>query len=340
MSTVLTGCGSSGGKNGEVHVYTFGDYIDPDLVGEFEDQTGIKVVLDTFDTNEEMYPVIKNNSAQYDVVCMSDYMVEKMIGEKLLAELDYNNIPNIKNIDKSYLKIAESYDPGNKYAVPHTWGTMGIIYNTKKIPEGSITSWNDLWNKKYSGQIVMPDSMRDTMAIALKAKGYSLNSTDEKQIKEATQYLIAQKPLVYKYANDSARDLILGGSCDIAVIWSGEVYYCKKTNTDLAYVVPKEGSEEFEDSWVVTKTAKNKENAEKWINFMCDKKTAMKNFEYLTYSIPNVSVIDKVKNEKDQAMMDVLFPKEAVLKNCEALKSLGAENDDMYTKYWNQFKGE
>ena len=131
------------------------------------------------------------------------------------------------------------FDPGNKYSVPHTWGTLGILYDSTKIPEGAVTSWNDLWKEEYRGRIVMPDSMRDTMAIALKAKGYSLNTKDERQLAVATDYLTAQKPLVYKYANDSARDMILGGSADLAVIWNGEVLYCQEERPELSYVVPK-----------------------------------------------------------------------------------------------------
>lgn len=329
--------GVSGGSSGkEVHVYCFGDYIDPTLIKEFEKETGIKVVMDTFDTNEEMYPVIKNGSVNYDVICASDYMIDKMTGENLLAEIDYSSIPNIANLDQKYLKVAENFDPGNKYSVPHTWGTLGILYDINKIPEGSITSWNDLWDEKYKGKIVMPDSMRDTLAIALKAKGYSLNTTDEKQIAEASKYLTEQKPLVYKYANDSARDIILGGSADIAVIWNGEVLYCQEENPDLAYVVPKEGSEDFTDSWAIPTSVKNKENAEKWINFMLDKDVAMTNFDYLTYSIPNISVIDSVRD--DAAKMGVLFPEDSVLEKCEALKNLGPSADDLYTKYWKKFK--
>lgn len=326
--------GSSNDK--EVHVYCFGDYIDPTLIKEFEKETGIKVVMDTFDTNEEMYPVIKNGSVDYDVICASDYMIDKMIGEDLLSEIDYASIPNVANLDRKYLQVAENFDPGNKFSVPHTWGTLGILYDINKIPEGSITSWNDLWDSKYKGKIVMPDSMRDTLAIALKAKGYSLNTTSEAELKEAADYLTAQKPLVYKYANDSARDIILGGSADIAVIWNGEVLYCQEENPDLAYVVPKEGSEDFTDSWAIPTAAKNKENAAKWINFMLEKKVAMKNFDYLTYSIPNISVIDSVKD--DEAMMGVLFPEDSVLEKCEALKNLGSEIDDLYTKYWKKFK--
>ena len=337
LGGTLVFSGFSGSDAGqEVHVYSFGDYIDPVLVDEFEEETGITVVMDTFDTAEEMYPVIKNESVSYDVICVSDYMIEKLIKEDLLEELDYSGIPNVSNLDKGYLELAEEYDPGNKYSVPHTWGSLGILYNTNVIPEGSITSWNDLWDAKYSGKIVMPDSMRDTMAIALKAKGYSLNTTNEDEIAEATDYLIQQKPLVYKYANDSARDLILGGSTDIAVVWNGEVLYTQEENPDLAYVIPEEGTEHFTDAWAMPKAGKHKENGLKWINFMLEKQNAEINFEYLTYSIPNIAVMDLVGD--DEAKMGILFPDEFVLEKCEALKSLGSEADDLYTKYWKKFK--
>ena len=233
---LFTGCSKGGGENGEVRVYCFGDYIDPDLIGEFQDQTGIKVVMDTFDTNEEMYPVVANRSVDYDVICCSDYMIEKLISENLLLEFGSNgafdpmtDLENYYNLDEKYLAIAEGFDPGNKHSIPHTYGTLGIMYNTEKISEGEITSWNDLWNEKYSeGGIVMPDSMRDTFAIALKAKGYSINTTNEKELEEATKYLEAQKPLVYTYANDSARDLAIGESADVVVVWNGEVLYSQE----------------------------------------------------------------------------------------------------------------
>lgn len=328
--------GASGGK--EVRVYCFGDYIDPALIEEFEEETGISVVMDTFDTNEEMYPVISKGTVDYDVICASDYMIERLIDEELLAELDYSLIPNIANVEQGYLQLAETFDPENMYSVPHTWGTLGILYDTDKIPEGSITSWNDLWDPKYEGKIVMPDSMRDTLAVALKAKGYSLNTKDESEVSEAAEYLTEQKPLVYKYANDSARDIILGGSADIAVVWNGEVLYCQDEKPNLSFVIPQEGSEDFTDAWAVPASAVNKENAMKWINFMLDKEVAITNYEYLTYSIPNIAVLDYVKN--DEAKMAVLFPTDEVLQRCEALQSLGSKADDMYSEYWKQFKAQ
>lgn len=338
----LSGCGagsSGSGENGVVKVYSLGDYIDPDLVDEFEKETGISVILDTFDTNEEMYPVISKGTVDYDVICTSDYMVEKLVGEGLLAELDYANIPNIENIDFDYVSLDATSFEWSTYAVPHTTGTLGIMYNSDDIPEGSITSWNDLWDgEKYSQQIVMPDSLRDNFAIALKSKGYSINTTDENQLSEATDYMIEQKPLVYSYANDSARDLVIGGSASIAVVWNGEVLYSQAENEAIRFVIPEEGTEKFTDMWAIPAAAENKVNGEAWINFMLKEESALKNFEYLTYSIPNTAVIDEVKGDADK--MEILFPGKEVLDKCEQLVTLGAEGDDLYSEYWKKFKAE
>lgn len=333
----LTGCGGGDSADGgQVKILCFGDYFDPELEARFEEATGMDAVIDYFDTNEEMYPIIKNESVKYDVVCASDYMIEKMAGEGLLSEINFDHLTNAGNLNEKYMEVAAAFDPGNKYAVPHTFGTMGILYNTDKITKGSITSWNDLWKPAYKENIVMPDSMRDTLAIALKAKGYSLNTTDPKEVAEATEYLTAQKPLIYTYANDSARDALLGGSADIAVVWNGEVLWCQEDMPQLDYVIPKEGTEEFLDSWAIPAAAENVAGAEKWIDFMLSEETALANFDYLTYSIPNNAVMDSVKD--DAKKTNILFPKDEVLEKCESLKNLGAEADDMYTDYWTKFK--
>ena len=341
----LTACGGKSGENGTVKVYCFGDYIDPDLISKFEKETGIKVVMDSFDTNEEMYPVLANESVVYDVICCSDYMIERLISENLIHNFQamgsyppLSQLENYKNLDEKYLKIAEGCDPGNNCAVPHTYGTLGILYNTENIAEGEITSWNDLWNEKYSQQIVMPDSMRDNFAIALKAKGYSINTTNETELAEATKYLTEQKPLVYTYANDSARDMAIGNSADVVVVWNGEVLYSQEENENLEFVIPSEGTEEFMDLWAIPSNAENVANGRAWIDFMLSEEAALANFEYLTYSIPNKAVIDEVSG--DEKMMSYLFPGDDILSKCETLKSLGGEADDMYSKYWKEFKAE
>lgn len=336
----LAACGGKGEEkenNSKVlKVYSLGDYFDPALIDEFEKETGIKVILDNFDTNEEMYPVISKGTVRYDVICASDYMIERLLKKKLLAKLDYENLPNYENIDQRYMQIASKFDKNNEYAVPHTWGVLGVMYNTKKVREGEIKSWNDLLKKKYDQQIVMPDSVRDNFAIALKARGYSINTKKESELKEATKFLQDQSPLVYKYSNDAARDLAIGGSTDIAIVWNGEVLYSREENSDLDFVVPKEGSEEFLDMWAIPANAEHKKNAEKWIDFMMRKDTALKNYEYLTYTIPNKAVIEKVS--KDTESKKYIFPDETIISKCESLTDLGTKYDDMYNKYWKKFK--
>lgn len=342
LMTVLTALplASCGRKNqNEVAVFTAGDYIDPAVVKQFTKETGIKVVLDTFDTNEEMYPVIKNQAGVYDVICTSDYMVERMRGEGLLQKIDFSKVPNNRYIGSRYKAIADrAYDPGNHYSVPYQFGVLGIMYNTKKIPKGSVTSWNDLWNPKYKGKLLMQDSLRDTLAAALKAQGHSLNTKKESDLKQAVRYLIRQKPLVYKYANDSARDLLLGGSADIGVVWNGEMLYSQKLNPALDFVIPKEGTEVFIDAWVIPKNAFHVSNAEKWINFMCRPDIAYKNFKYLTYATPNEGARKKMPKKIRENQK--LFPPDGALKKSEVLRDLGPDGDDLYSMYWKMYKSE
>lgn len=332
---LVTGCGggSKAGENGQVYVYCFGDYIEPELEYEFEEVTGYDVVIDYFDTNEELYPVIKNNTAKYDVICASDYMISKLVGEGLLAEIDYSNVPNSAYISENVKPFMEEFDPGMKHSVPHTWGTYGIMYNKEMVNSADIDSWEDLWDEKYTDQIVMPDSMREMYMIAGKVLGYSMNTTSEKEVKEMTDLLLKQKPLVYKLANDSARDLMIGESAALAVVNSGEVLYSQELNENMEYVIPKEGTEVWTDCWAITANAANKAGGEAWINFMLEEDSAEDNFEYLTYAIPNTRIADLTDEE-------VLNPPKEVLAKCETLKNLGAEADDMYSKYWKEYKSK
>ena len=334
---LMAGCGGDTGgekgQNGQVYVYCFGDYFDPELEYEFEEKTGYDVIIDYFDTNEELYPVIKNNTAQYDVICASDYMIAKLIDEGLLSEINYDNVPNASNIAENVKPSFEEFDPGMKYSLPHTWGTYGIMYNKSMVNGADIDSWTDLWDEKYAEQIVMPDSMREMYMIAGKILGYSMNTTSEKELAEMNDLLLKQKPLVYKLANDSARELMIGESAALAVITSGEVLYSQELNENIDFVIPKEGTEVWTDCWAVTANVTNKEGGEAWINFMLDGDVAEDNFEYLTYAIPNTQIADLTDNP-------VLNPSAEVLAKCETLKNLGAEADDMYSRYWKEYKSK
>lgn len=331
----LTGCEKEGEK--EVRVFCYGDYMDPTIPKAFEKETGIKVVLDTFDTNEQLYPVIKNRAGVYDVICPSDYMVERMKNENLLGKIDKRKLKNYKNLDEEYLKIADkSFDEGNQYSVPYQWGTAGILYNKKKVDFKDVQSWKCLWNKKYKGKIIMQDSLRDTMGIGLKALGYSINSVNKNELLATSEYLSLQKNLVYKYANDSARDLLIGNSADLGVVWNGEAIYSKELNKDLEFIVPREGTEIFIDNWCIPKNAFHKNNAYKFIDYMCRKDVAYKNFEYLTYSTPNKATREMMSKAYKNSF--VLFPSKKILKRSEALKDVGPKGDDLYSKYWKNFK--
>jgi spermidine/putrescine transport system permease protein len=318
----------------KIYVYNWGEYIDPEVITLFEEETGLDVVYDEFESNEEMYPKIETGAVQYDVVCPSDYMIQRMIEENLLAQINYENVPNIKYIDEQYLKGASSFDPENKYAVPYCWGTLGILYNKTMVDE-PIDSWSAIFDEKYKGNILMMNSVRDAMGIALKYLGYSLNTTNETELDEAKQLLIDQKPLVQAYVVDQVRDKMIGNSAAIGVIYSGEAIFTQRENPDLEYVVPKEGSNMWIDCWVIPKNCRNKENAEKFINFICEPEIAYKNFEYITYSTPNKGARELITDE-DIRNSKVAFPDSSVLSTCETYNYLGDKLNALYEDKWRE----
>ena len=334
----LTGCGKSSTEyvNGEVNVYNRGEYIDEEVIKLFEDKYQIKVNYSTYNDNEIMYSKVSSGTTNYDVLCPSDYMIQKLISEDMLEPLDYSLIPNVKNIDPTYLKSSETFDPGNIYSVPYCWGTVGILYNKTMVDE-PITSWSAIFDEKYKDNILMIDSVRDAYGIAMKYLGYDLNTTDKAQIEEATSLLQKQYPLVQAYVLDQVRDKMIGNEAAIGVIYSGEAIYTQRENPDLEYVVPEEGSNVWIDSWVVLKDAKNKENAQKWIDFMCDPEIALKNFEYITYSTPNMAAKDLIEDESIKNSV-IAFPGPEILDRCTAYTYLGTEMDEYYLEQWNKVK--
>ena len=358
-SALLSGCGASGNTGtsgtdsaasgsadgGELYVYNWGEYIDEDVISQFEDETGITVVYDLFETNEEMYPVIEAGAVNYDVVCPSDYMIQKMRENDLLAELNFDNIPNIDQIDPAYMEMSQAFDPENKYSVPYCWGTVGILYNTRLLDELGVpapTKWADLWDERLSGEILMQDSVRDAFMVALKKDGYSMNSESKDEIEQAKQELIDQKPLVQAYVIDQVRDKMIGGEAAIGVIYSGEMLYIQDEvaslglDYDLEYVIPEEGTNLWLDSWVIPKNAKNKENAEKWIDFMCRPEIAKANFEYITYPTPNKGAFELL--DEDMQNNKAVFPDIDSLKDSEVYQYLGDDTDAIYNELWKEVK--
>ncbi|HFE9681784.1 TPA: PotD/PotF family extracellular solute-binding protein [Clostridium perfringens] len=342
LSSLSLGCGpkkdeeATQDKNSNVlYVYNWGDYIDPELLTKFKEETGIDVKYDVYDTNEIMYQKLNSGNVSYDIVIPSDYMIEKMKNEDMLAKIDYSNIPNYKYIGEQFKKLA--YDPTDEYSVPYMWGTVGIIYNTKRVSD-PVDSWNILWNPKYKDQVIMPDSVRDAMAVAEKKLGYSLNTENLDQIEDAKKELMTQKKdgLILAYMVDQVKDAMVGGEASLAVAWSGDAVTMIERNPDLAYAIPKEGSNKWFDAIAIPKNAKHKENAEKFINFLCDPENAEQNVEYIGYSTPNTAAYEllpeDIKNDK------VAYPDEESLKNCEVFIDLPSKILRKYDEAWLEIK--
>ena len=339
-AALLSGCGSANKyPNGKVYVYNCGEYIDPETLDMFEKETGIQVIYDEFDTNETMYPKVEAGASNYDVVCPSDYMIQKMIDNDLLQELNWDNIPNAKaNIGAQYYEQSEAFDPGNRYAVPYCWGTVGILYNKTMVDE-PVTSWSILWDEKYADSILMQDSVRDLFMVGLKSLGYSMNSTDEKELNEAKDLLIQQKPLVQAYVIDQVRDKMIGNEAALGVIYSGEAIFTQRENPDLEYVIPKEGTNVWIDGWVIPKNAENVENAEKFIDFMCRGDIALLNFDYITYSTPNTAAQALIKDD-DIRNSKIAFPDLSQYDGLETFSYLGDDADALYNDLWKEIKSK
>ena len=326
-------------STGSLKVYNWGEYMDPQVLELFEKETGISVTYDEYETNESMYPIIAKGAADYDLICPSDYMIQKMSDEGLLEPINWSRIPNAKNIDDQYFEFARGYDENNTYSMAYLWGTVGILYN-KKMVKGPIDSWGVLWDTRYQDDILMQKSVRDAFGVALKYLGYSLNTTDEAQLDEAKQKLLEQKHsgVVQAYVVDEVRDKMIAGEAAMGVIYSGEALTCMEENEDLAYVIPKEGSNLWMDNFAIVKGAKNKENAEKFLNFLCRPEIMKMNFEYITYSVPSSKARELLPDEYKNST--IAFPALDSLKNCEVLKYVGKDGDSLYNQKWKEIMSE
>lgn len=330
VSTALfAGCGSEA-KKVTINVFNWGEYIDEEILRNFTEETGINVNYETYATNEEMYEKVKSGTTSYDLIAPSDYMLERMIKEDLVQEIDYSKLPNYKNIDDRYKNLA--YDPENKYSVPYMWGTIGIIYDKTNIKD-NIDSWNALWDSKYKNDIFMSDDMRNSIGISLKRLGYSLNSTKEEELKKATEELIKQRnDLNAIYIGDQVKDTLRSGEKNIAVIYSGDASVLKEEEPDrFEYIIPKEGTNLWFDVWAIPKTAKHKEETEKFLNYLLDAEVNKKNVDYIGYATPNKATYElldeEVKNDKSA------YPDQEVLDKSEVYVDLG-EARKLYSDAW------
>lgn len=333
MLCLFAGCGGGNGDSGEVlNVYNWGEYIDEDLIAQFEEETGIEVNYKNYESNEQMYSVLKQGGVSYDVVIPSDYMISRMVDEDMLEPLNFDNIPNYSLIDDNLKNPV--YDPDNRYSVPYMWGTVGIIYDPEKV--GEVTSWSALFDEANAGQILMFDNSRDAMGIALKYLGYSMNTTDETELNEAYEVLKQQKDLLQGYVMDQIFDKLESGEAAIGPYYAGDYLTMLENNPGLKFCIPEEGSNYFVDAMCILKGAENKENAEKFIDFMTSTQVSAANSEYIGYTSPNVEVREVL--DLSELAEEVMYPSDEVLSKCEAYINLPQETLDYYDSIWVKLK--
>ena len=326
--TGRTGCGSKEEKV-NLYVYNWGQYISEgdedsiDVIAEFEAKyPNIHVQYSTFDSNEIMYAKLKNGGITVDVVFPSDYMIGRMRQEGMLQELNYDNIPNAQYIDEAYRGLA--FDPEDKFSVPYTWGTVGIIYNSKYVKEEDVTGWELLWNPDYAGKILMFDNSRDAFGIAEYLLGYSANTTDPAQLRQCADKLAEQKPVVQQYVMDQIFDAMENEEAWIAPYYAGDYLTMVQENPDLRFFRPEDqGYNIFVDGIAIPTCAKEKEAAETFINFLLDPEICARNLDFLGYSVP----LSEAKQYLDPevASSEVAYPTQEQLRNATSFDFLPEE---------------
>ncbi len=332
MLVVFSGCSKDSSK--EISFFNYGENIDEKTVKEFEKEHGIKVNVETFDDMETMYQKISQGGVNYDVILVSDVLMPRMIKNKFLQELNKDNIPNISQMDEDYLNL--EIDPGNKYSVPYMFGTVGLIYN-KDVVKEEVDSFDILWDEKYKDKIFMFDTYRDTIGVALKKLGYSLNSTDPKEIEEAKELLLNQRKLVNPiYGVDNGTVMIPAGESAINMIWSGEGLNLQTEYHNLVYVVPKEGANFWIDSLCIPHNAKNVDGAEKFINFVSDKESALRIADEIGYTTPNkearLEQPEEVRNNPNAYMT------KEIMDRCEIYVDFPSNVKKVYDDAWIRIK--
>ena len=344
-STGSAGNNSSGTNTGKrvVNVCSWGEYIDTSLIDEFEEKTGIEVNYQTAESNEALYSTLALGGANYDVIVPSDYMISQLIEEGMLQELDYSKIPNFEKIDPRFRNL--SYDPENLYTVPYTWGTLGIIYNTTMVDE-PITSWSSMFDEKYADNVVMIRNSRDALGIALYYLGYSVNTTDESEIREAYQLLAdANAKGVYQaFYMDEIFQAMERGNAAITAYYAGDYLTMRENNPDLAYVVPEEGSNWFVDAMCILKNAQNVDEAHEWINFIASTEANLANMDYIWYASPNSEALEQYPawyeeqygEPLDMELYEIMAAPQEVLDRCEAYLVTPPDIRNLYNALWTQ----
>lgn len=337
----FSGCIEAAADNkNSINVYNWGQYISDgsdgyiDVNAAFTEATGIEVNYMTYDSNETLYSKLKTGGSAYDVIIPSDYMVARLIKEGLLEELNFDNIPNYKYIDEAYKNT--DYDPNNKYSVPYTWGSVGVIYNTKYVSEDDIGSWDLLWNEKYKGKILMFDNPRDAFGIAELYLGYSLNTESAAHLKEAADLLLKQRPLVQSYVMDQIFSKMEREEAWIAPYYAGDFLTMQQENENLSFYYPEEGFNLFIDAMCIPVGSEKKDLAEAYINFLCSPEISGQNLDYLGYSTP----ISAAKEYMDPELVasEVAYPPAEVLARGQSFLNLSNETTQLMDSLWLNVK--
>ena len=339
----LAACGnnSSSDNNGEISektltVLNYGMYMEETVIQEFEKKTGIDIKYEEYESPEEMYTKYKAGAIDYDIICTSEYIIQKLISEGEVLEMDYTSLSNYGNLDADILKLAQSYDPENTYTVPYFYGTLGIVYDTTKVSEEEVSSWNCLWSKEHKNEIIVMNSVRDAFVPALRLLGYGINDPSEGHLREALKLLDKQFPIVYAYFVDEIGDEMISGNAHMALSYSGSAAYAMDYNENLAYTIPKEGSNLWIDSWFIPKTCKNKEAAMLFLDYLCEHDVGMANFEYVYYASPLTSVVNAL--DEDVKNNEAVIPSKESLRNCEVFTSLDDEKTALLNHLWQELK--
>ena len=333
MAGLVSGCGGSGKPT--LKVYSWGEYIDTSLIPQFEREYDCKVVYETFDSNESMYTKLQSGET-YDVLVPSDYMIERLIKEDALQPIDWSLVPNASGLDEAVM--GEEFDPDNTYSVPFFYGTVGILYDTTVVDEKDLEDgWNILKNEKYAGNIYMYDSERDSFMIALKALGYSMNTTNRDEIDEAYNWLVEQRDTMKPvYAGDDVIDNMISGNKAMAVVYSGDASYIMSENEDLDYFAPDEGTNIWQDAMVITDDCTQVELAHAYINFMLEADHAYANTQAVGYTSPVVEARTKA-SEEDYAGISAYLPRTDG-ENDEVFRYQEQEIKEYFAELWTKVK--
>lgn len=333
---MLTGCGSSGDveKNGELNVFVWTEYVPDSVFEKFEEETGIKVNVSTYSSNEDMLSKVKSESeGTYDVVLPSDYMIELMISQDMLEELDQEALTNLSNIGDAYLN--PSYDPGNVYSVPYQGGVAAIAVNTSKIKK-EITSYDDLFDPELKGQMVVLDDYRAVIGMTARSMGYSMNETDPAILSQIEEKLLTLKNNICLFDSDSPKSALISGDASIGMIWSAEIALSMEENPDIEVVYPEEGPYVFMDNWAILKGCKNYDGAMQFINFMLDSESAQMVSEEFPYLCPNTVAVEAMGSEYSDNQAK--NPPADVIASGEYVKNLDNDTLEIYNEMWTKLK--